>query len=215
MGAIYMILGLAVMVPMAFLTEELISYLSASNQLGDRQVQAGVALAAVAELEAIGLFAKAKDKDPNPLLANSVSACITAVSKRGVFELLEDDQLRKNTNPIPESRFVVLPLLSPGLDRPVQGYVLKLEGVENQTPPDQEQAAQINMLPSEAGDPSSDCQSYQAFTYEIASVCSVPDVIALRWRTKSDGWRWRWPGSSVSRYADSLECPEGLFLYKT
>jgi len=211
MGAIYMILGLAVMVPMAFLTEELISYLSASIQLGDRQVQAGVALAAVAELEAIGLFSK--DPKPLPTDTDPVSACITAVSKRGVFELLEDDQLRKNTDSIPESRFVVLPLLGPGADgRPVQGYVLKLEG---QAPPGTEQLTQADMLPSEASDPSSDCKNYKAFTYKIASVCSVPDVVALRWRTKSEGWRWRWPGSSVSRYTDSLECPEGLLLYRT
>lgn len=105
------------------------------------------------------------------------------------------------------------------------GVVLRLEGVASvpeaagQTAPALTQASMLPQLLNpdvlnNATFLASSCSGFKAFRAIKISSCSVPDVKALHWRVLGGSWRWRWPQPPGLSSSDSIECPEGLFLYK-
>jgi hypothetical protein len=105
MGALYMVLTLAVMVPMAFLTEAVISHLPSELQSSDVEIQNGAIRRAW--LDPNGAYHKA-------LLDNQLEGCnaLTDTSLSGnqfeVREVLEGEQTQVSSQLLPAERFYVL-----------------------------------------------------------------------------------------------------------
>ncbi len=178
-----MVLTLAVMVPMAFLTEAVISHLSSELQTTDVEIQNGVM--ARAWLDPKGMYRRALLSAPVDPICNAVTDLTLNTTGFDVQEVLEGERTQDPDAQLPLARFYVLKRKSPDL-KPA-AYVFRVEGSSG---------SQSEMLPWPQD--SSRCSSgYKApDNIRRISFCSVGhagDVLVTSVNERrNSAWKWKW-----------------------
>ena len=193
MGALYMVLTLAVMVPMAFLTEAVISHLSSELQTSDVEIQNGVI--GRAWRDPGGVYYKA-------LLSSELKNCnaITDTSSNAnafeVREVLEGEQTQASSQALPARRFYVMKRKD--ADVKPAAYMIKVDGASGKQEEMLPWPLASNRCPTPVGE--SAPVSYRAPQEPTAiSFCAVSDaddvlVTSVNQRRNSM-WKWRWSES--------------------
>lgn len=190
-----MVLTLAVMVPMAFLTEAVISHLSSELQTSDVEIQNGVIGRAWSDPS--GIYYKA-------LLSNELKNCsaITdASSKANAFEVrevLEGEQAQVASQPLPARRFYVMKRKDPEV-KPA-AYVIKVEGTSGNQEEMLPWPQASNRCPALGGQSVS--VSYkppqQPSSIRFCAVANADDVLVTSVNQRRNSlWKWRWSESQV------------------
>jgi hypothetical protein len=195
MGALYMVLTLAVMVPMAFLTEAVISHLSSELQTSDMEIQDGVIGRAWSDPS--GVYYKA-------LLSNNLKNCnaITDTSSQGnafeVREVLEGEQTQVASQPLPARRFYVMKRKDSGV-KPA-AYVIKVEGASGKQDEMLPWPQVSGRCPVPVGEsaPASYRAPQQPAAISFCAVVNADDVLVTSVNQRRNSlWKWRWSESQV------------------
>jgi hypothetical protein len=198
MGALYMVLTLAVMVPMAFLTEAVISHLSSELQTSDVEIQGGAIQRAW--LDPNGAYHKALlDKAllvANPEGCNAITDDSSAANEFEVREVLEGEQAQVASQPLPQRRFYVLKRKD--AEASPAAYVIKVEGVSgNQEemlpwPQATNRCSGASGVGSSAGYKAPEEPAQVSF----CAVSNADDVLVSSVnQRRNSAWKWRWSES--------------------
>ena len=182
MGAIYMVLTFSIMVPMALLTDAIISYLSAELQTNDADIQSGIQTSLV-----------------EGLLEQSCEESID----RGIEEVMVGDAKRSEAAfDQGKVRYFILNLQPDRSEQEGPAYVLR--GFTKGSA-----LSLNNMLPESGGDCTA---AYQIPAFTRYDVCRVEQRRMLSRTSADWRWQWLADGETPNTSRDYLFCPEGLLL---
>ncbi len=198
MGAIYMVLGLAVMVPMVFLTEELLAYLSVSAQISAREVETAAASAIVGKLSAghpLGLLGgillpAAEDEEPGEKVFRYL--WIPGFPQRAGKSLEQPGILIRVSSSAPGSQEIEA--CRQAVRRLGIGELMASGGP-------------AAVLPSPFANTSRpDCGNFSPIKYDPSDLqyCIIPDLNILK-PSSGNGWQWRWGEGAPKSALDQID----------
>jgi len=204
MGVLYMLLSLAVMVPLAFLTEAVMGRLSADLRSDANDVVAGIARRRVEQALLLEGFL---GQDASP------TACQDAAAL-GVVELLEgDSELDRNKKgKNVDHRYFFWPdQPNPDPDMPQPGFLVKLP---------QNSPTEFGVLNELTGSRRQTLECNPGYTSPLSSFPVMPRIALCRIRDRAQllrvnaDWRWSWADEPADPPTDveSQLCDEGLLI---
>jgi hypothetical protein len=193
MGALYMVLTLAVMVPMAFLTEAVISHLSSELQTSDVEIQGGVIQRAW--IDPNGAYHKALLAARSEI-CNAITDNSSTANEFEVREVLEGEQAQVASQPLPQRRFYVLK--HKDAEASPAAYVIKVEGVSGNQEEMLPWPQASNRCSGASGAGSSVVYKAPEEPAQISfcAVSNADDVLVSSVnQRRNSAWKWRWSES--------------------
>ena len=197
MGVLYLLLSLSVMVPMAFLTEAVVSRLSTELQGSATDVTDGVAQRRVKK-------ALASTGEPTAFFRNSGLAPCNEAVKIGVRELLEGDASPPPPKELSQ-RFFLFPDQPLGKDG--SGFLVR---ILIDSPPKNVTLLPDGQCSSGYTAPATSIGSNQVANF---SICRVEDL-SLLFSRKNAMWKWTWSSDAPvpPERVDYTLCEKGLLV---